>query len=70
MPLLPKAGVGHIAFRSDIMSVRAYGRTCLSLGGHNLGTIYARKLKFGMLFTQPKLQLFASFAPVSCRGRD
>ena len=24
----------------------------ISLGGHNLGTFYARKLKFDMLFTQ------------------
>ena len=26
---------------------------CVSFGGHNLDTFYARKLKFGMLITQP-----------------
>ena len=49
---LPKAGVGHTVFRHD---VSPYVRTCLchiSLGGHNLGTFYARKLQFGMLLTQ------------------
>ena len=46
----------HIAFHSDVTSVCAYVRSCLchvSLGVHNLGTFYARKLKFGMLLTQP-----------------
>ena len=28
-PHLPKAGVGHIAFRRDVTSVRAYVRMCV-----------------------------------------
>ena len=54
-PRLPKAGVGYIAFRRDVTFVQANLRTFLcnvSLGGHNLGTFYTRKLKFGMLLTQ------------------
>ena len=39
----------------------------VSLGSHNLGTFYARKLKFGLLLTQPKtynymLELFLGHA--------
>ena len=29
MPRLPMAGVGHIAFRRDVTSVRAYARMCV-----------------------------------------
>ena len=46
----------HIAFRSNVTSVCAYVRTCLchvSLGDHDLGIFYAKKLKFVMLLTHP-----------------
>ena len=49
-PRLQKAGVGHIEFHHDVTSVHAYMSS--SLAGRNLGTSYARKLKFGMLLTQ------------------
>ena len=32
---------------------------CISLGIHNLGTFYARKLKFGMLLIPDLIQLCA-----------
>ena len=66
-PDLPKAAVGHIAFRHDVMSAGGYVMLtnvkvdiqiyidiyiCVSLGGHTLGTCHAIKLKFGMLLTQ------------------
>ena len=56
--------MGHIAFCHDVRSICAY--VCMSfrftltftsgvsLGGHSLGTFYARKLNFGMLLTQIK----------------
>ena len=34
----------------SLTNIQVY--TCVSLGGQNLGTFYARKLKFGMLHTQ------------------
>ena len=38
-------------------------------GGHNVGTFYARKFKFALLFTQTKqLQFYARIAPGSRWG--
>ena len=39
---------------------------CISLGGYNLGSLYARQLNFSNLFTQTKT--FSSIAPGSCPG--
>ena len=83
-PRLPKAGFGHITFRRDVTSVRAYVRTCVchvrnqgltnvtvyiqvymqvylhiyihiyAQVAHDFDTFYAKKLNFGMIFTQTK----------------
>ena len=45
------AGVGHIAFRRDVTSVRAYVHMSQ---GHYSGTFHTRKLKFSMLLTHGK----------------